>query len=239
MRSRRLLVFVFLCFALMFGFSTPWRMQAQDNKTPYPTMAPLDQYLMDRDAEIAMARSAAPESVSKDAKVLVLGRHGYETAVEGKNDFVCLVGRMWAAMKEDPEFWNPKGRAPVCLNAPAVRSYLPVFIKRTELALAGRSKTQIEEAVSAAIEKKELPTIEPNAMSYMLSKQGYINDGVHGPWRPHLMLFLPEIDPGAWGANLQGAPVTGEEDTVDHLTMFYIPVSKWSDGTPAPAPGGH
>ena len=109
MRSRRLLVFVFLCFALMFGFSTPWRMQAQDNKTPYPTMAPLDQYLMDRDVEIAMARSAAPESVSKDAKVLVLGRHGYETAVEGKNDFVCLVGRMWAAMKEDPEFWNPRG----------------------------------------------------------------------------------------------------------------------------------
>lgn len=206
---------------------------AQDNPTPYPSMAPLDQYLMDRDAEIAMARSAAPESVSNDAKVLVLGRHGYETAVEGKNDFVCLVGRMWAAMKEDPEFWNPRGRGPVCLNAPAVRSYLPVYIKRTELALAGRSKTEIEDAVSAAVEKKELPTPEPNAMSYMLSKQGYINDSVHGPWRPHLMLFLPEIDPKAWGANLQGAPVTGEEDTVDHLTMFYIPVGKWSDGTPA------
>lgn len=211
---------------------------AQDNKTPYPTMAPLDQYLMDRDAEIALARSAAPESISNDAKILVLGRHGYETAVEGKNDFVCLVGRMWAATKEDPEFWNPKGRAPVCLNAPAARSYLPVFLKRTELALAGRSKAEIEDAVSAAIEKKELPTIEPNAMSYMLSKQGYINDSVHGPWRPHLMLFLPEIDPKAWGANLQGAPVSGEEDTVDHLTMFYIPVSKWSDGTSASAQGG-
>ena len=212
---------------------------APESKSPYPTMAPLEQYLMNRDAEIAMARSAAPESVSRDAKVLVLGRHGYETAVEGKNDFVCLVGRMWAAMKEDPEFWNPKGRGPVCLNAPAARSYLPVYLKRTELALAGRSETEIEDAVSAAIEKKELPTPEPNAMSYMLSKQGYLNDGVHGPWRPHLMLFLPEIDPRAWGANLPDAPLTGEKDTVDHLTMFYIPVSKWSDGTPSPSNGGN
>lgn len=227
---------IFLIFALTLAFAAA--SLAQDNKAPYPTMAPLDQYLMDRDAEIALARSAAPESISNDAKILVLGRHGYETAVEGKNDFVCFVGRMWAAMKEDPEFWNPKGRAPVCLNAPAVRSYLPIFMKRTELALAGRSKAEIEDAVSAAIEKKELPTIEPNAMSYMLSKQGYINDGVHGPWRPHLMLFLPEIDPKAWGANLPGAPLTGEEDTVDHLTMFYIPVSKWSDGTPSPQIAG-
>lgn len=234
MRHRKVLVSASLIFGLMFGFSTPWRMQAQDNKVPYPTMAPLDQYLMDRDAEIALARSAAPESISNDAKILVLGRHGYETAVEGKNDFVCLVGRLWTAMKEDPEFWNPKGRAPVCLNAPAARSYLPVLMKRTELAIAGRSKAEIEDAVSTAIEKKELPTPEPNAMSYMMSKRGYINDGVHGPWRPHLMLFLPEIDPKAWGANLRGAPVTGEEDTVDHLTMFYIPVGKWSDGSPAP-----
>jgi hypothetical protein len=58
-------------------------------------MAPLDQYLMvDRDAEIAMARSAAPEAISRDAYVLVLGRHGYETAVKGKNGFVCVVERI-------------------------------------------------------------------------------------------------------------------------------------------------
>jgi hypothetical protein len=63
--------------------------RAADAKTLYPSMAPLDQYLMpDRDAEIALARSAAPPSVSNDATVLVLGRRGYETAVEGKNGFV-------------------------------------------------------------------------------------------------------------------------------------------------------
>jgi len=70
----------------------------QDAKTPYPSMAPLDQYLIaDRDAEIALARSAAPGSISRDAEVMVLGRHGYETVVKGKNGFVCMVWRSWAA----------------------------------------------------------------------------------------------------------------------------------------------
>ena len=74
-----------------------WPTHAQGQKTEYASMAPLDQYLMDRGAEIAMARSAAPEAISRDADVLVLGRHGYETAVKGKNGFVCVVERGWMA----------------------------------------------------------------------------------------------------------------------------------------------
>jgi len=68
-----------------------------------------------------MARSAAPDSISGDAEVMVLGRHGYETAVKGKNGFVCMVWRSWAAGIDDPDFWNPKLRAPVCFNPPAAR----------------------------------------------------------------------------------------------------------------------
>lgn len=237
MRIQRFLV-ASLAFALMFGFSAPLRTQGQDNPVQYSTMAPLDQYLMDRDSEIALARTAAPESISHDAKIMVLGRHGYETAVEGKNDFVCMVERSWTSPFDDPEFWNTKERSPICLNAPAVRSHLPVIMKRTELAIAGHSKTQIAEAVAAAIEKKDLPTPEPNAMSYMLSKQAYLNDST-GHWYPHLMLFLPEVDPEAWGAGLHGAPLFGSEDKVDRLTLFYIPVGKWSDGTPSPLNGAH
>ena len=93
--------------------------QAQDAKTPYPNMAPLDQYLAERNTEIALARSAAPESISRDAEVMVLGRHGYEIAAEGKNGFVCMVERSWTAGIEDPDFWNPKLRAPICFNPPA------------------------------------------------------------------------------------------------------------------------
>ena len=68
--------------------SVPAWAQAQERPTSYPSMAPVNQYLIsDRNAEIAMARSAAPDAISRDAKVLVLGSHGYETAVEGKNSF--------------------------------------------------------------------------------------------------------------------------------------------------------
>jgi len=163
-----------------------WNAIAQD-KTPYPSMAPVDQYLMqDRDAEIALARSAAPESISKDAEVLVLGRHGYETAVQGKNGFACVVERSWTAPLDDPNFWNPKLRGPICFNAAAARTYLPRTIKKTELILAGRSKSEMVETVVAAIDKKELPPMEPGAMCYMLSKQGYLSDTA-GHWHPHLM----------------------------------------------------
>src|SRR5580700_7342348 len=149
--------------------------QAQ-SKTPYPSMAPVDQYLMpDRNAEIALARSAAPDSISRDAKVLVLGPHGYETAVEGKNGFVCAVERGWMAPFDNPEFWNPKIRGPLCYNPPAVRSMLPMTFKRTEMVLAGQSKTQVMEGI-AAFAKKELPPLEPGAFTYMMSQAAYLTD---------------------------------------------------------------
>ncbi|HZS28440.1 MAG TPA: hypothetical protein VFB76_14510, partial [Candidatus Angelobacter sp.] len=204
---------------------------AQDAKTPYPNMAPLEQYLIqDRSAEIALARSAAPESISHDAEVLVLGRHGYETAVPGKNGFVCIVERSWTAPIDDPNFWNPKLRGPICFNPAAARSYLPRTIKKTDLILAGRTKAQMIEAIAAAIDKKELPTMEPGAMCYMLSKQGYLDDRA-GHWHPHLMFFFSEGDPAAWGADLPGSPIIAIKETQERLTTFLVPVRKWSDGT--------
>ena len=78
--------------------------------------------LMDREAEIALARGAAPESISLDATVVVLGRHGYETAIEGKNGFVCGVDRSWTQRFDQLEFWNPKVRGAVCFNRRPFRS---------------------------------------------------------------------------------------------------------------------
>jgi len=209
--------------------------QPQDAKSPYPTMAPLDQYLIaDRNAEIALARSAAPDSISRDTEVMVLGRHGYETAVKGKNGFVCLVWRSWAAGSDEPEFWNPKLRSPVCFNPPAARFNVPLTVKRTELVLAGRTKTQIFADINTAFEKNEFPKLEPGAMCYMLSKQGNLNDH-DGHWRPHLMFFVPLTDPATWGTALPGSPVVGAfTDTPGRHTVFLVPVAKWSDGTPAP-----
>lgn len=140
-------------------------------------MAPIEQYLMDRTAEVALARRAAPESISRDAEVLVLGHHGFETAVKGRNRFVCIVERSWTTAP-DRDFWNPKVRVPECYNASAVRSYLPRTIKATEWTLSGHTKREVEESVIAAMAKGELPVIEPGAMCYMMSKEGYAGDGL-------------------------------------------------------------
>ena len=208
--------------------------KAQGAPQNYPRMAPLDQYLMaDRDDEVALARSAAPDSISHDAEILVLGRHGYESVSKGKNGFVCMVQRSWAAGIDDPDFWNPKLRAPICFNAPGVRSYLPLIIKRTELILAGSSKEQMFAGLTNALEKKELLPIEPHAMGYMMSKHGYLSDH-DGHWRPHLMIFTPLTKPATWGAGFSGSPVIAFEETQTRITVFLIPVGHWSDGTPAP-----
>ncbi len=221
-------------FALVVLLSAAWQAQAQQAQTAYLKMAPLDQYLMaDRDAEIALARSAAPESISRDAVVLVLGAHGYETVVKGKNGFVCIVQRSWTAGIDDPDFWNPKLRAPICFNPPAARSYLPLTIRKTELVLAGQSKAQMFDSIKAALDKKELPMPGSGAMCYMMSKQGYLSDR-DGHWHPHLMFFVAQTDPLTWGANLPGSPILASEDTPDRQTVFLIPVAKWSDGTADP-----
>ncbi len=222
----------FTTFAVAIVLAAEWPVQAQNAKTRYPNMAPLDQYLMERTAEIALARSAAPDSISRDAEVMVLGQHGYETAVKGRNGFVCVVERSWTAPIDDPDFWNPRLRAPICFNPPAVRSNLPQTIMKTRVILATRSKAQMIKDIKAALDRKELTPPESGAMCYMMSKQGYLNDR-DGHWHPHLMFFVPLTDPAAWGAGLPGSPLIGVKDDLGRLTVFLLPVAKWSDGTAA------
>ena len=230
MRKSKVSAIAIKSFALLVVLSTAYQAMAQDAMTPYPNMAPIDQYLMtDRGAEIALARSAAPESISRDAEVLVLGRHGFETAVKGKNGFVCIVERSWTSAA-DPDFWNPKVRTPICWNAAAARSFLLRNIKRTDLILAGRTKDQVDEAIFAAVDKNELPAIELGAMCYMMSKQGYGGDTVEH-WPSHLMFYFSQTDPAIWGAGLPGSPIIAMSDAQEHVTTFVIAVQRWSDGT--------
>jgi len=204
---------------------------AQGAKTPYPAMAPIEQYRVANVAEeVALARSAANEAVSREAEVLVLGKQGYETAAKGTNGFVCVVERSWAVNFDDPQFWNPKLRAPHCFNAAAARSVLPAYLKRTELVLSGMPKDQVEVQMKEAVAKKVFGAPEQGAMCYMMSKQGYLNDGA-GHWHPHLMFFQPTTDAAKWGANLDGAPVFAAQGNPEPVTTFIVPVMAWSDGT--------
>ena len=209
---------------------------AQEAKNQYESMAAVEQYFMtDRNAEIALARTAAPESISRDATVLVLGKHGYETAVEGKNGFVCAVERGWMGPSSAQEFWNPKIRGPVCFNPPAARSILPITYKRTEMVLAGRTKAEIIEGNKAAFEKGELPPLEPGSMSYMLSKDAYLTDG-GGHNLAHLMFYAPQMDAKVWGADLPKSPImlNPQFEGAEPIVVFIVSVGRWSDGTAAP-----
>jgi hypothetical protein len=223
-----------LVLAVLLGFGG--QVHAQESKAPYPRMAPPAQYFMtDQNAEIALARSAAPAAISRDASILVLKQRGYETAVKGSNNFVCVVERSWMSPFEFPEFWNPKMRSPICFNPPAVRSVLPFTYKRTEMVLAGFPKAQMVARLREAIEHKEIPALEPGAMTYMMSKEGYLGDEV-GHWHPHLMFYGPRSDGADWGADLPGSPVLLNpqfQTSPEALTSVMVPVLKWSDGTPA------
>ena len=236
MSRNRFAAVAVLLLALSSVFGASRQTLAQDAKTQYPSMAPLDQYLMaDRNAEIALARSAAPTSISDDATILVLDKSGYQTAVEGKNGFTCLVERAWMSPFDHTDFWNPKMRGPICYNPAAVRTVLPYTLNRTKLVLAGLSKEQMHENIAFAVAKNELPKPEAGAMSYMMSKDGNLGDSV-GHWHPHLMFSVPKTDQASWGADMDGSPVIYggiNGDVPEPETIFIVTVLHWSDGTAA------
>jgi len=232
---------VILVIAMLCGVSN-----AAAQAGPYPTMAAIGQYQMEEGAEIQLARSAAPNSISGDATILVLRRQGYETAVQGKNGFVCMVGRSWLAAFDWPEFWNPKVRAADCMNPQSARSMVPIVLLRSRMVMAGRSKAEMLLAVKAAFANKQVPKLESGAMDYMMSKTAYLTDeGEHN--LPHLMFLTAGLDASDWGAGATDSPVmaapywffSSNEPPQVHglppILVFLIGVTNWSDGTPAGA----
>jgi hypothetical protein len=221
-------------FSALIALCCPIRPRAQVEKALYPKMAFLDQYLIpDEKAEIALARSAAPVSISDKAEVKVLQRDGYVTAVKGSNGFVCVVERSWAKQSDEPDFWNPKIRAPICFNPAAARTVLPIFLMKTKLVLTGRSKAEIVATTTSALQKNELPTLEPGAMCYMMSKQQYLGDRDMS-WHPHLMFFVSGDAAKSWGADAEDSPLFAANDPEERVTIFMSVVGNWSDGTAGP-----
>lgn len=203
----------------------------------YAKMAPLSQYVMEPSAEIALARTAAPPSISNSATILVLSPHGYLVGKKGTNGFTCIVERGWMPPFDQKDFWSTTLRAPICYNAPASRTVLQYTLRRTKLALAGLSRTQIYDRVKAMA----LPAPAPGSMSYMLSREQNLGVGA-GSWMPHVMFHVPKSyaarDGAIWGADLPGSPIVfdnGHHLTPEPQAILMVPVSKWSDGSPAPS----
>ena len=234
LRMRELLSFALFA-AVVCGWEAAF---AQAANTPYPQMAPMEQYMMPESTEIAWARSAAPASISSKADVMVLRHDGYATAVKGTSGWVCMVERGWASNTNAPDFWSPKLRAPHCFNPPAARSFLPIYLMKTKMVMAGeRSKEKIVAATDAAFKSGKLPPLERGAAAYMMSKQQYLGDRDQH-WHPHVMFFSPGDQTKTWGADLADSPVIAANDPQEHVTILFVVADKWSDETPGP-PMGH
>jgi len=205
---------------------------------PYPTMAPIAKYLMpSAAAEIALARTGAPPSISADAEILVLTATGFVVADKGSNGWVCLVGRSWTAGLDDPEFWNPRGLGPGCLNPPAVQSVLPQYLARTQWAIAGATREEIAARAKAAYADHQFTDPAPGSFALMMSKDGYLL-GADRPWHPHVMPFVAYDQMNTWAAGFKGSPILGPSSIMYYRkyepVTLAIPVTYWSDGTAGP-----
>lgn len=174
----------------------------------------------------------APASISRDAKIVVFSRHGYETAVEGKNGFVCMADRGWMLPFDKPDFWNPKVRLPLCMNPAGARFHLRLAFKTAEWALTGVTKDQMSARLKTAYDDKELPLPQNGSMCYMMSKHQYFGDKAGNGGDSHLMFWFPQAERMDWGADADDSPVNVHEYSPQPITEFSISISKWSDGTP-------
>ena len=110
---------------------------------------------------------------------------------------------------------------------------MQIYLMKTKLVMAGKSKTEIFKATTSALERKELPPLEPGAMAYMMSKQQYLGDDVMS-WHPHVMFFAAGDATKSWGADLPDSPVMAANDPEERVTILFVLADKWSDGTMAP-----
>ena len=198
-------------------------------QTQYP---PLSEYTMPQDAEIALARSAAPANVSDRATIKVLNESGYEVAIEGDNGFVCMVMRAWSAPTYTPAsfrdfvYYAPL-RAPICFNPVAAETMMLYYELRTELGLQGKNPDEIADGIESAYAKGELPRIETVSFAYMWSADQDLGPGI-GHWHPHMMVFTPYYENLMLGGNEFGGTLPFVSD--DAGTPFAVTLIPMDDG---------
>jgi hypothetical protein len=190
---------------------------------------PLHEYMMPRDAEIALAKSAAPANISDHATVKVLTASGYEVVHQGNNGFVCMVMRGWAAPTYTPTqfrnlVYDATVRAPICFDPAASRTVMPYYELRSKLGMEGKTPDQIAESVQAAYVTGKLPKRESVSFAYMWSADQSLGPGI-GAWHPHMMIFAPYYENSMLGGNEFGHALPQvSDDAGTPFTVVVIPV---------------
>jgi hypothetical protein len=198
--------------------------RGQSGKYPPPS-----EYMMARDTEIALAKSAAPDNISGHATIKVLTASGFQAVHDGDNGFVCMVMRGWSAPTYTPAqfrdlVYDAKVRAPICFNPEASRTVLPYYELRSKLGMEGKTPDQIVEGVQAAYAKGELPKRDSVSFAYMWSADQNLASGI-GHWHPHMMVFAPYYDNSRLGNNEFGSPFPQlSDDAGTPFAVVVIPV---------------
>jgi hypothetical protein len=198
-----------------------------------PKYPPLGAYMMEPEAETALARSAAPDHVSTPATVKLLTPAGFKVAVAGTNGFVCLVLRGWAAPTYNPAQFRDYVyvgdlRAPICFDPLSARTMMPYYELRHRLGMEGKGPDEIARGIEAAYVKGELPKADSASVAYMFSADMYLGPHLgHGLIYPHLMLFLPYYDNAMLGGNERrsGLPFLSD-DSGTAFAVTVIPMDK-------------
>jgi hypothetical protein len=220
MAMRRLVFLTVLVPAIVAGSAV----LAQASKYP-----PLTDYMMPRDAEAALARSAAPASISERATIKLLTASGYQVAREGDNGFVCMVMRGWTAPTYTPAevrelVYDATVRAPICFDPEAARTVAPYYELRSKLGMQGKTPDQITESVQAAYTRGELPKRDGVSFAYMWSADQHLGPGV-GHWHPHMMVFSPYYKNSMLGGNGFASPLpVVTDDAGTPFAVVVIPV---------------
>jgi hypothetical protein len=189
----------------------------------------LTEYLLPRDSEIALAKSAAPANISDRATIKVLTKSGYEVAYKGDNGFVCLVMRGWSAPTYTPApfrnlVYDASVRAPICFDPIASRIVMPYYELRSKLGMEGKTPDQIAEGVQAAYAKGQLPRRDTVSFAYMWSADMELGPGV-GHWHPHMMIFAPYYENAMLGGNEFGKALPQvTDDAGTPFTVIVIPL---------------
>jgi hypothetical protein len=200
------------------------RVRAQAPKYP-----PLAEYLMARDAEIALAKSAAPANISDRATIKVLTNSGFQVAHQGANGFVCMVMRAWSAPTYTPAqfrnlVYDATVRAPICFDPNAARTVIPYYELRTKLGMEGKAPEQIARGIEAAYASGALPRRDGVSFAYMWSAGQHLAPGI-GAWHPHMMIFAPYVDNSMLGGNEFGSPLPQlSDDAGTPFAVVVIPV---------------
>jgi hypothetical protein len=214
----------FMMFFLLTGFSALGTL-AQEMKYP-----PVAEYLMPQAAEIALAKSAAPDNISDKATIKILTASGFQVVREGDNGFVCMVMRGFGAPTLTPAnlrnlVYDSKLRAPICFDPQAARMVVPYYELRHKLGLQGKTPDEIAKAVLDAYSNGALPKRDRVSFAYMWSADQIL--GTAGHWHPHMMVFSPHYENSMLGGNEGNAP--GPVVTDDAGTPLAVVVIRVDD----------